>query len=116
MGKRAGASSRCSVLSFLTCPPTDKESREAAHDRTSFSAWFRHEKREAARSAASFQPNSAEHEVSDQRSLLSMLVGWRRMREGTIRTSRPASSSLSSSVALSSPTAFVVLMRKGIGA
>ena len=42
------ASSRCSLLSFLTCPPTDKESRAAAHDRTSFSAWFRHEKREAA--------------------------------------------------------------------
>ena len=33
-------------------------------------------KREKRRSAASFQPNSAENEGSDQRSLLSMLVGW----------------------------------------
>ena len=48
VGMWAGASSRCSLLSFRDCPQTDKESRSAAHDRTSFSAWFRHGKREAA--------------------------------------------------------------------
>ena len=98
VGMRAGASSRCSLLSFLTCPPTDKESRPAAHDRTSFLRGFgmkREKRREAPPLFSRIRRTTMT--VISAAGFPCWWAGERR-REQTIGTSRPVCASLSSSV------------------